>query len=168
MIPVDQDQFGKGNGNCWSACIASILERPLADFKFFHDLYLIYGRAVDAGEAVSVEMIDAHRLELERLTHHGIFRGGDEYRQMVPIGFSIASGMSPRNVIHSCVASYGTIVHDPHPDRLGLLDIRYYEVLVPIVIPTEGVKMSRKLGPYAPAKNEPHHHPLERTHPDDR
>lgn len=158
MIAVDQDRFGKGEGNCWSACIASILDRPLSDFAFFHELYMIYARACDAGEPIAIEIVHAHHHELQRLTHHGILRVGNECRQMVPIGFSIAIGMSPRGVMHSCVAFSGTLVWDPHPDRSGLEEISYLELLVPIVIPTDGVKMKRKDGPFLPRRIEPSRH----------
>ncbi len=46
MKPVDQDSFSDESagthGNCYAACIASILERPLADLREFDRLYLAY------------------------------------------------------------------------------------------------------------------------------
>lgn len=46
MVPVSQTRFGKGNGNCLLACVASLLHRPLEsipDFamsgSWFEDLY---------------------------------------------------------------------------------------------------------------------------------
>lgn len=46
MIPVMQSRFGRGNGNCLLACVASVLHRPLEsipDFamsgNWFEDLY---------------------------------------------------------------------------------------------------------------------------------
>ena len=46
MKPVDQDSFSdesKGtHGNCYAACIASILEVPLADLAEFDRVYLAY------------------------------------------------------------------------------------------------------------------------------
>ncbi len=46
MKPVDQDSFSDESagthGNCYAACIASILERPLADLAEFDRLYLAY------------------------------------------------------------------------------------------------------------------------------
>lgn len=38
-----------------------------------------------------------------------------------------------RGVEHSCVALDGEIVHDPHPSRAGLLELRYFEVLVAVI-----------------------------------
>ena len=35
MIPIKQTKFGKGQGNCLLACIASILERPLESIPDF-------------------------------------------------------------------------------------------------------------------------------------
>jgi hypothetical protein len=35
MTPVDQDVFGEGKGNCWAACIASLLDLPLSEVPNF-------------------------------------------------------------------------------------------------------------------------------------
>lgn len=35
MKPVDQTTFGFPGGNCFSACIASLLEMPLDDVPYF-------------------------------------------------------------------------------------------------------------------------------------
>ena len=45
--------------------------------------------------------------------------GNSDWR---PQGLHILSGPGPRGCDHSVVAFEGKIVHDPHPDRTGLLE----------------------------------------------
>lgn len=116
MIPVDQTSFGVPNGNCFSACIASILHMPIADVPSFCK----------------------HEDWWERLTAwlqpHGyyptIIRHNPEW---TPQGFHVLSGKSPRGDFqHSVVALGPDIIHDPHPSRLGIEDRRDIVLLVPI------------------------------------
>lgn len=39
MIPVDQDEFGLGKGNCFQACVASVSGLRLHDVPHFCGLY---------------------------------------------------------------------------------------------------------------------------------
>ena len=121
MKPVDQDRFGAGTGNCFSACVASILELPLSEVPFF--------MSPEDWWPPFVEWCAARGWE-------AAFHYGTEYK---PLGYSIAGGLSPRfeGCGHACVALDGNVVHDPHPDRLGLPSIEDYITLTPR---TEAVK----------------------------
>jgi hypothetical protein len=51
----------------------------------------------------------------------------------VPAGFAMAYGPASRGFDHSVVVWNGTLWHDPHASREGLLEAQGYEVLVPLV-----------------------------------
>lgn len=101
MRPVDQTTYGVNDGNCFPACIASILEISIDEVPRF------YGPSVDFLQWLAPQGLSA--------THYK----GDNY---VPPGFAIAAGPSLRFAgrLHACVAYDGAIVHDPHPSREGL------------------------------------------------
>jgi hypothetical protein len=121
MKPLTQTKFGTG-GNCWMTCIASILEIPLE-------------KCPDLTEQDLQETGAWHSKTQDFLTEIG-YKKADFYPSetgVAPLGFSIASGQGPRGYFHACVALNGEIVHDPHPDRSGLLSIREFSVLLPLV-----------------------------------
>lgn len=101
MRPVDQTTYGVNDGNCFSACVASILEIPIDEVPRFH------GPSVDFLQWLAPQGLSA--------TH---YKSGN----YVPPGFAIAAGPSLRFAgrLHACVAYDGAIVHDPHPSREGL------------------------------------------------
>lgn len=120
MIEVDQTTFGFPGGNCFSACLASLLHLPIDDVPYFmHD-----DRWFD-------------RLEdwLGRRGFYPVsFKLGGSW---VPQGLHILSGHSPRKpddakALHSVVARRDLVVHDPHPSRAGLLSHDDVVILVPI------------------------------------
>ena len=106
MRPVDQTRYTLHDGDCFTACVASILELPIAAVPAF----------VRWGDA----WLDCFDRWLGGLglsaTHHA---GTNP-----PPGYSIAGGPSLRFAgrTHSCVALDGVVVHDPHPSRDGLPD----------------------------------------------
>lgn len=107
MKPVDQTVFGYPNGNCFAACVASILEIPIEDTPS------IEGRKFES-------VWDAWFNE-RGLAFVDVPAGDGAY---IP-GFCIATGKSPRGgltssgrpVLHAVVAQNMTLVHDPHPER---------------------------------------------------
>lgn len=136
MKPVDQTELVEAGdvGDCYAACIASILERPLADLAEFHRLYVTFWIAQPRHRDYSLQRAYYH--ELHRLgVHPAYIPVGEKQLGATPAGYSIASGRSPRGVDHACVALDGVTIHDPHPSRAGLLEITDYEVLVPVVEP---------------------------------
>lgn len=121
MKPVDQTTFGFPGGNCFSACIASILEIPLEDVPYF------MGDTLDDDQWFE-------RLS-EWLRPWGLyavcFKLSDD--GWVPEGIHVLSGQSPRKPdepmsFHSVVAQGTKILHDPHGTRAGLLS--RYDVLI--------------------------------------
>jgi hypothetical protein len=114
MIAVDQTTFGHPGGNCFSACVASLLHLSVEDVPYFmgHD--------------------DWYEEFSKWLKPHGF----------VPLTFRldgwtppegvlcILGGKSPRGS-HACVGRGKKIVHDPHPSRDGLTAIEDITFLIP-------------------------------------
>lgn len=105
MKPVDQTLFGPENGNCWAACIASILELPIDEVPNFG--------------IKKTWFPDTWNWLLERGYASLYFGPGDA--RHVPYCYHIVSGRSPRGDWgHAVVALGEKLVHDPHPDRTFL------------------------------------------------
>lgn len=119
MKPVDQDKFGSPGGNCFSACVASLFEIPLEEVPYFMDSPNWWDSFLEWLEtrgwtALSLPLVDS---------------------SMVPPGLHILSGQSPRftrRSLHAVVAKGRKIVHDPHPDRAGIVTREDAVVLVPL------------------------------------
>jgi hypothetical protein len=92
MTPVWQTEFGP-RGNCYAACLATVLECELADVPDFR------GRA-DWGEAV--QKWAAGRGAVVRFQHGP-----------PPPGLAIASGLVLDGTVHAVVFEDGQMVHDP-------------------------------------------------------
>lgn len=120
MIPVTQDKFGKQEGNCLMACAASILEKPLRDCP-------------DLAAGVDEQWWEKISAFLRENCYYAIYLSTSLLKDAVPAGYSIATGPAARGLLHCCVALDGAVVHDPHPDRSGLLSIEYYLAFVPII-----------------------------------
>lgn len=128
MIPVFQTMTvtNDGHGNCFNACVASILEMPLRDVAQIHP--------ATAKDWVG-EWDDWFAARgLENVTH----RPNDP-----PKGYSIACGQSSRiypaghrkegrPIQHACVAFDGVVVHDPYPIRGEFSSILCYQNLEPL------------------------------------
>ncbi len=128
MIPVFQTMTvaNDGEGNCFNACIASILELPLRDVANILPKYEgDYWGAWDewfAGRGLSIEY---------RVLHE---------RRKLPQGYCIVAGRSGRvypeghrlagqRIHHACVAFDGVVVHDPFPVPGEFGDISaWYEI----------------------------------------
>lgn len=102
-------------GNCYSACLASLLEKPITDVPEF-----------DTFKPNWIELRDRYL----RLLNLATFSIPNEVRFD---GFSIGCGTSPRHGgIHHCVIYRGNkLYHDPHPDGKGLVELSHREILVP-------------------------------------
>lgn len=116
MRPVDQTKFGVPEGNCFSACVASILHLPLGDVPPFC-------KYEDWWERLNAWL-------RTRGFYAMVLRYSDD---MPPNGFHILSGKSPRGDFqHSVVARGIEIVHDPHPSRAGIETRADQIVILPI------------------------------------
>ncbi len=105
MKPIDQTRFGNPDGNCFNACIASILEIPLEDVPEY---------IAEAGNYYPKynKWLEQYNLEILWM------RFGHD----VPNGYAILCGKSDRGLDHAVVTFKGEIVHDPHPSKVGLIE----------------------------------------------
>jgi hypothetical protein len=119
VTPTDQTTFGYPGGNCFSACVASLLELPIADVPYF------------MGDKGTEDWFGPFA---EWLKPHGFYPvcfGLQEGNAWRPQGFHILSGKGPRGFDHSVVAREASIVHDPHPSRAGLVTRSDVIMLIP-------------------------------------
>lgn len=111
--PVDQTTFGSPGGNCFSACVASILELDIAEVPYFMGVEDWWPPFVEWCVARGINPVFHDRREGSATEH-----------DPAPRGWSIVTGQSPRyeaGHYHSIVAHDGMIVHDPRADdRRGL------------------------------------------------
>lgn len=122
MTPVDQTRFGKPHGSCFAACIASILELPLAEVDFNGD--------TEDGDGWWRAMFAA--IERVGWTYFEA-RIGDGWEQLMPKGVCfLASGSNPAGVAHTVVWREGAMVHDPNPSRAGIVKVEAVGFLIPL------------------------------------
>jgi hypothetical protein len=119
ITPVDQDRFGRGEGNCFAASMATITGIDLQQLT--EELGMGSGGTWE-GDVWVPNYAEEHWLDRAHrvMREHGwtLFHTSTQ-----PSGFSIASGPTVRGLLHATVALDGAIVHDPHPSRDGLLEI---------------------------------------------
>lgn len=101
MKPVLQTRFGKGEGNCLNACVASILALPLGG---------------PGGVAESHDFLRAWLFERD-LGIVWVTRQPGTVTLAGAGSYYIGSGESPRDpaIDHAIVMSEGKEAHDPHP-----------------------------------------------------
>ena len=146
MIPVFQDMsvVNDGCGNCFNACVASILELPLREVAPIHPRLPEFDDGIPKRQATVLRLKanqnwhdewDAWLAErgLELVTHPP---------SSPPKGYSIASGRSSRTypvwhqkegqrIHHSVVAFDGVPVHDPFPIKGEFDGITHFQTLEP-------------------------------------
>lgn len=133
MKPQMQTTFGRGEGNCTSACIASILELETEDVPNFA---LALYDWVDECQ----KWLNGRGWQMIQLR----FENGEQIEKtwFTPGVFVVLGGLSPRATKddpyhHSVVgetACWGiAIVHDPHPSGDGIILSR--EVWVDLIVP---------------------------------
>lgn len=105
MKPVKQTLFGPDEGNCFAACVASLLHLDIDDVPDF-------GQGKKCWLRIFEEWLKPRGLAPVIIHGKGaILPHGVHY---------LAGGMSPRKVPHSVVYLDGAMVHDPHPGGEGL------------------------------------------------
>ncbi|RQO65095.1 hypothetical protein DBR40_24805 [Pedobacter sp. KBW01] len=125
MKPVFQDKFVKyaldgitkiERGNCFPACIASLVEVPLNQVPNIEELYDCY-----AWFEVLCAWLEHKGFSYEISTKEECEASNEYY---------MVSGQSPRgNFNHIVIYKNGTLAHDPHPDGTGLSSEVDYEYL---------------------------------------
>jgi len=120
--------FGDKKGNCFSACLASLFSLKIDEVPNF------------CGDDLKnwPENMQ-HWLGQRGFSNVTVVFGEDPKGEwMVHLGYSIVTGKSPRFDCLHCVVFYGPkMVHDPHPDRTGLLSFDTVDLLVPKVFSSE-------------------------------
>lgn len=105
MKKVYQTEFGEPRGNCLQAAIASILERGLDEVPHF-------------------VLCEDWFEQLEKfMDQFGLQPVDVTLNDWVPEGYYIGNGPSPRGYQHSVVFKGPTLVHDPHPENMGLVRV---------------------------------------------
>ncbi len=118
MKPVTQTTFGDKRGNCYAACIASLLEIPLDGVPNFCFEAKSESRWMNEvqdwlkEQGWGIAMMLFPKLDsIKETIYVGMFPKDCHY---------IISGKSPRGLLHSVIGRDGKIVHDPHPDGGGV------------------------------------------------
>lgn len=122
MHPVKQNVLfgndGIGNGNCFAACLASLLDLPLWMVPPFEQMY---GRD-DWRMRVNEWLGKMFGLTLARNDGHNLATLPEFY---------IANGRSKRGVYHSTIYRAGELVHDPHYSDDGIESVEWCWHLAP-------------------------------------
>lgn len=156
MIPVTQTKVVVKNtkgeiivsGNCWAAAIASILELPITEVPNFEVWFLLpcshlwddLTQAFLISKGYTIEY--DNRFRCFHKTKEEWETGIDEFdRKFIDIGdydqlkikltdqYYFVSGTSPRGVSHVTIWKNGIMVHDPHPTREGILELKQFEII---------------------------------------
>lgn len=119
MIPVNQTLFGGKEGNCFEACLASIMEVPIEIFPGYKDAdwLALYNRFLGANFGLQLLLIAGEQHQLFKVQF------GMDCHHLI-------SGQGPRGLKHSVVGLNGRMVHDPHPDGSGLVEVDTWDFLV--------------------------------------
>lgn len=118
----DPARYDQPTNGCWVACIAGLTGIPLDELAPLIP-------AADEGdyEALSRRGAEYHNAVIAKMHAHGWTLAYLGTR--VPAGYSIASGQSPRGILHAVIAKDGVLWHDPHESRAGC-EIKEYEVVL--------------------------------------
>jgi hypothetical protein len=115
---VDQTTFGEKNGNCFSACVASILELPIEDVPIFVEVKNWWGEFLSWLKPRGYYALCYHLKDCDKSVL-------DDYE------INILSGKSPRgDFLHAVVANGSKILHDPHPSRDGIGELSDFIIIV--------------------------------------
>ena len=129
MKPVYQTRFGKGEGNCLNACVASLLELPLGGSEGVPEQNDGALRSWLLERDMGSVWVTRIRREATPPEPYVELAGGGSYY--------FAAGISPRDpgVDHAVVYSDGELQHDPHPEGKGLAIVTEWGFLVRMGLP---------------------------------
>lgn len=126
---VMQTEFGV-DGNCQSACIATITGIPLDAIPNFTKL----GKTDLQRRQAMCEWLWAHGWGIVTFV-----ASDTEIRRWYP-GFVIAGGESARGIYHGVVYKDGELWHDPHPDGTGLTKVEDCDILYRLLRATQSTQ----------------------------
>lgn len=146
MIPVTQTKVVVKNsngdmvvrGNCFAAAIASLVGVPITDVPNVEVLFDVDGVSwygvMDAWlRGNGYEIITNNQFKVYHDDTYGLADASREISlKYCNDKYYMASGMSPRGVMHVCIYKNGKMVHDPHPTRKGIDEstIIYFEEII--------------------------------------
>jgi hypothetical protein len=148
MIPVIQTKVVVKNkegemvvrGNCYAACIASIMELPITEVPNVEVLFHIDGSywAEVMHTFLTSRGWELYTNSLFQRFHpeSGFSFDGTDENGKIPEYYEckdkyyMVSGMSTRGVMHMCIFQNGILVHDPHPSKDGLMTHEVFEELI--------------------------------------
>lgn len=123
MKPVQQEKTESGSGDCFAACIASLLEMPLEEVPNF----------CAEGEEWPINAINWYRGQGFAILEFDYSDQPDSVAiaEMKSLGgYCIVSGQSSRfDCLHAVIYKDGELIHDPSPDGGGVKDIQYVTFL---------------------------------------
>ena len=109
MKKVFQTKFGKPDGNCFAACLASILELPIEEIPDYKQPEGRWFRNYRKW----IKQYGLDLLIIEDISHE----------DFIPDVCCIVSGTSPRGLMHAVVYQGTEMIHDPHPEGGGVKHI---------------------------------------------
>lgn len=141
MIPVTQTKVVVRNssnemvvrGNCYAACIASIMELPITEVP---NVEVLFHMDDSYWAIVTQAWLNSLGWELCTNDDFKIYHDENKYigrREELDAvcrdKYYLVSGESVRGVKHMCIYQNGKLVHDPHPTKEGLLTQEIFEEL---------------------------------------
>ena len=123
MKPVFQTRFGYPHGNCFAACVATLLERKIEEVWEGDDLDATMqdNRAWWSGWRT---WLNSQGYDLVHVNDGAWF--------MPPKGYAIANGIAKNGEVrHAVIVLDGKLIHDPHPGWKGLKKVESYVVIYP-------------------------------------
>lgn len=119
MKPVMQTKFGMPEGNCFAACLASLLELPIEEIPEFSEKRWF---------TEATNWLFSRGLAI---VHIDLLEQGMPFHICPANVYYIASGKSPRGIEHSVIYQGNRFVHDPHPDGTGIEKVNSLMFLIP-------------------------------------
>ena len=120
-------------GDCWRALVACILDLELKEVPHFMQIWI--------DENVRV----AYRAYLKFMSKYGLIPHLLEQTEVLTFDKAIhpvihndefeyyfGIGTSPRNMNHIIILKNGKMIHDTHPSKAGILNVKYWEVFIKI------------------------------------